>query len=104
MFLSLISLLIGCGAHEPVNSKDVSTLSSLSQDKSNTSTFTGHLNNILLIICDQEEFELLSADNYTLPGREKLHNKGTTFENHYIASANVYAFTWCNIYRGTSTG
>ena len=87
MFLYLISILIGCGAHEPVNSKDVPTLSSISQDKSNTSTFTGHLNNILLIICDQEEFELLSADNYTLPGRGKLHNKGTTFENHYIASA-----------------
>lgn len=43
--------------------------------------------NILLIICDQEQYKLLSAPGYELPARDCLTKRGITFRNHYIASA-----------------
>ncbi|CAN5523995.1 hypothetical protein BH09VER1_BH09VER1_50560 [soil metagenome] len=43
--------------------------------------------NILFIICDQEQFKLLTAEGYSLPARERLKEKGIVFQNHYIASA-----------------
>ncbi len=43
--------------------------------------------NILMIVADQLSYQLLKADDYCLPAREKLMKKGITFENHYISSA-----------------
>ncbi|MGA7216568.1 MAG: sulfatase-like hydrolase/transferase [Terrimicrobiaceae bacterium] len=43
--------------------------------------------NILFIICDQEQFKLLSAPGYELPARQQLIARGITFRNHYIAAA-----------------
>ena len=43
--------------------------------------------NILFIICDQEQFKVLSAPGYELPARQRLISRGITFRNHYIASA-----------------
>ncbi len=43
--------------------------------------------NILFIICDQEQYKLLSAPGYDLPARDRLSKRGITFRNHYIASA-----------------
>lgn len=43
--------------------------------------------NILFIICDQEQYKLLSAPGYELPARDCLTKRGITFRNHYIASA-----------------
>lgn len=44
-------------------------------------------NNLILIIRDQESYNLLSPKNYSLPALEYLRKRGTTFQNHYIASA-----------------
>jgi arylsulfatase len=43
--------------------------------------------NILLIICDQEQYQLLTAKGYELPARDELARRGITFSNHYIAAA-----------------
>ena len=43
--------------------------------------------NILFIICDQEQFKVLSAPGYELPARQRLISRGITFTNHYIAAA-----------------
>ncbi len=43
--------------------------------------------NILLVICDQEQYQLLAAEGYELPARQELSRRGITFTNHYIASA-----------------
>ena len=43
--------------------------------------------NILFIICDQEQYSLLSSPGYELPARQRLIQKGIKFNNHYIASA-----------------
>ncbi len=43
--------------------------------------------NILLIICDQEQSQLLPAEGYQLPARAELTRRGITFTHHYIASA-----------------
>lgn len=43
--------------------------------------------NILLIICDQEQYQLLSAPGYSLKARETLAKRGVSFRNHYVASA-----------------
>ena len=43
--------------------------------------------NILFIICDQEQFKVLSAPGYETPARQRLISRGITFTNHYIASA-----------------
>jgi arylsulfatase A-like enzyme len=43
--------------------------------------------NILFIICDQEQFKVLSAPGYEPPARQRLISRGITFRNHYIAAA-----------------
>jgi arylsulfatase A-like enzyme len=43
--------------------------------------------NILFIVCDQEQFKVLSAPGYELPARQRLISRGITFRNHYIAAA-----------------
>ncbi|MEO8206910.1 MAG: sulfatase-like hydrolase/transferase, partial [Chthoniobacterales bacterium] len=43
--------------------------------------------NILFIICDQEQYKLLSAPGYELPARKRLAEKGIVFRSHYIAAA-----------------
>jgi len=43
--------------------------------------------NILLIVTDEERFNIPRPDGFTLPARERLAASGTTFERHYVASA-----------------
>ncbi len=43
--------------------------------------------NIILIVSDQESFGLNRPKDYELPARAELRKRGTTFEQHYIASA-----------------
>ncbi len=43
--------------------------------------------NILFIVCDQEQFKVLSAPGYEPPARQRLISRGITFTNHYIAAA-----------------
>ncbi|MEU6255869.1 sulfatase-like hydrolase/transferase [Streptomyces sp. NPDC047043] len=43
--------------------------------------------NILLIVTDEERATLPRPEGYTLPARERLAERGTTFRNHYAASA-----------------
>ena len=43
--------------------------------------------NILFIVCDQEQYSLLSSPGYELPARQRLIQKGIKFTNHYISSA-----------------
>ncbi len=47
----------------------------------------GKPRNIILIISDQESHKLLAPEDYKLPARESLLQRGTSFERHYIASA-----------------
>jgi len=42
--------------------------------------------NILLVLCDQEQYKLLAASGYELPARQRLEQKGIVFQNHYVAS------------------
>lgn len=42
--------------------------------------------NILLVLCDQEQYQLLSATGYELPARQRLAERGVVFQNHYVAS------------------
>jgi len=51
------------------------------------STGAKHPYNIILVLSDQQEFNLLAKDGFDLPARARLERQGTTFENHYIASA-----------------
>lgn len=43
--------------------------------------------NIVLVITDQESEHLLASDGYTLPAREALSQRGTSFAQHYIGAA-----------------
>src|SRR5436190_1253173 len=43
--------------------------------------------NIILVLSDQQEYDLRAKGDYTLPARERLERLGTTFRNHYVASA-----------------
>ncbi len=43
--------------------------------------------NIIFVICDQEAYHLSASGDYRLPARRALMRRGTTFCNHYIASA-----------------
>jgi len=43
--------------------------------------------NIVLVMADQESFHLNQPLGFTLPSREELRRRGTSFENHYIAAA-----------------
>lgn len=43
--------------------------------------------NILLITTDEERFSLPQPDGFVLPARERLMAMGTSFERHYVASA-----------------
>ncbi len=55
--------------------------------------------NILLIVTDQERYLDKLPPKYSLPGRERLQELGTTFTNHQIAS-NVCTSSRSNIYTG----
>ncbi len=55
--------------------------------------------NILLIVTDQESYLDKLPPGYTLPGRERLVELGTTFTNHQIASC-VCTSSRSNIYTG----
>ena len=48
---------------------------------------TGRPPNILLITSDEERFTLPEPDGFVLPARERLQQRGTTFESYYVASA-----------------
>jgi len=50
-------------------------------------TQSGKPRNIILIITDQESHKLLAPEDYKLPARDALRQRGTSFERHYIASA-----------------
>ncbi|MFB6862910.1 sulfatase-like hydrolase/transferase [Streptomyces virginiae] len=43
--------------------------------------------NILLIVTDEERFSLPRPPGFSLPGRERIAARGTTFERYYTASA-----------------
>jgi arylsulfatase len=43
--------------------------------------------NILLIVTDEERLRLPRAQGYSLPARERIAARGTTFERYYTASA-----------------
>jgi arylsulfatase A-like enzyme len=43
--------------------------------------------NILLIVTDEERFALPRPQGYSLPARERIAARGTTFERYYTASA-----------------
>jgi len=43
--------------------------------------------NIILVLSDQQQYELLAKSGYQLPARDRLMRQGITFQNHYIASA-----------------
>jgi arylsulfatase A-like enzyme len=60
----------------------------------NGTTALGHTNiaatqpyNIILIINDQERYNLTASPDYQLPARQTLMRNGVTFRNHYNASA-----------------
>jgi arylsulfatase len=46
-----------------------------------------HPYNIILVLSDQQQFDLLAKNGFQLPARDRLMRQGVTFENHYIASA-----------------
>jgi arylsulfatase len=46
-----------------------------------------HPYNVIFVICDQECYGLRAKDDYQLPARQALKNRGITFRNHYISSA-----------------
>lgn len=43
--------------------------------------------NIVMVMADQESFHLNQPLGFILPSREELRQRGTSFENHYIAAA-----------------
>lgn len=43
--------------------------------------------NILLIVTDEERFTVPRPEGFSLPARERLAARGTTFERYYAASA-----------------
>lgn len=43
--------------------------------------------NILLITSDEERYALPEPDGFVLPARERLQERGTTFDRYYVASA-----------------
>ena len=43
--------------------------------------------NVLLITTDEERQTLPQLDGFTLPAREWLQERGTTFDRYYVASA-----------------
>ena len=43
--------------------------------------------NILLITTDEERYKLARLEGFTLPARDWLHQRGTSFDNYYVASA-----------------
>ncbi len=43
--------------------------------------------NVILIVTDEESYALRPAEGYSLPAREELMRRGTTFERHYIGAA-----------------
>src|SRR6202035_381779 len=43
--------------------------------------------NVICITCDQETYHLAAGDDYQLPARQALKDRGVTFCNHFIAAA-----------------
>lgn len=43
--------------------------------------------NVLLITTDEERYTLPKLDGFTLPARDWLHQRGTSFDDYYVASA-----------------
>ena len=43
--------------------------------------------NILLIVTDEERYSLPQPRGFALPARERLAERGDSFENYYVASA-----------------
>jgi len=43
--------------------------------------------NVVLFISDEECYHVRPAENYVLPGRYELQQRGTTFNKHYIGAA-----------------
>jgi len=47
----------------------------------------GRSPNILLITSDEERYSLPQPDGFVLPARERLQERGVTFDSYYVASA-----------------
>ena len=43
--------------------------------------------NVLLITTDEERYKLPRLEGFSLPARDWLHRRGTSFDNYYVASA-----------------
>ena len=43
--------------------------------------------NILLITSDEERYALPQPEGFVLPARERLQQRGVTFDRYYVASA-----------------
>lgn len=43
--------------------------------------------NVLLITTDEERYKLPKLEGFSLPARDWLHRRGTSFDNYYVASA-----------------
>lgn len=52
-----------------------------------TSALGGRAPNILLITSDEERYALPQPDGFALPARERLHERGVSFDRYYVASA-----------------
>lgn len=52
-----------------------------------TSGSGGRAPNILLITSDEERYALPQPTGFGLPARERLHERGVTFDRYYVASA-----------------
>ncbi|HET9648765.1 MAG TPA: sulfatase-like hydrolase/transferase [Microlunatus sp.] len=48
---------------------------------------SGRSPNILLITSDEERYSLPQPDGFALPARERLQERGVTFDSYYVASA-----------------
>lgn len=51
------------------------------------SASTGRAPNILLITSDEERYALPEPDGFVLPARQRLQERGITFDSYYVASA-----------------
>ncbi|MCP4358448.1 MAG: sulfatase-like hydrolase/transferase [Chloroflexi bacterium] len=54
--------------------------------KQQTSDRMSHKPNILIIVTDQEYAHQSLPSGLTLPNRQRLHDRGTTFNNHQVTT------------------
>ena len=55
--------------------------------------------NILIIVTDQEYAHQALPDGVPLPNRDRLHNRGVTFNNHQCTTTRLHAVTFGDVDR-----